>query len=851
MAASESEIRVQGLYVAYYGRRGEPAGVEYWTGVLDDAGGDVSAIVNAFGNSQEYLDGIGSGSTAEQVTALYQQMFDRDPDQAGLDFWVGEIDSGVRTLGEVALAIAEGAQGEDQVTYEEKVMVATYFTVVQEMYVAYYGRPGDIAGVEFWALRLGESGGDMNAIIDAFGNSQEFLDGIGTGSTTEQVTTLYQQMFNRNPEQAGLDYWVDQVDSGVRSLSSSALAIAEGAQNNDMLTLENKIEPSANYWTDRSGQMQVPYEAKDIGTAQANTAAVTYYPVTTVFSKFSTDAWIALDSSGADFPLTVGVDNITGTLGDDVISGVMSSQQVDTVNFGDFVDGKDGTDTLKIETDFQDLSLADTVAVKNVEKLWVVNSANDWNSIDIASLDFDQITLDEGGKRSAGLEINNVNSATVVELTKVSGRANIHTVNFNSDATSAVGNTTVLLNNVNLANADEQFKVYASFSAANAVYTTVRMQNINDRGNDNAAIYQHFLQTGASKGVAVNTTFDIETVNTSGSQYASYAGLEVYQAGQSVNNIIVNMVNSDNVFVDLKLDPLGNGTSKADTVTLNLDSLNNSTNRSILQMTDIENLLVNVVSDSEIGVIRNLGNGNSSVMGVSAAHLNAVADLTVDSWIFSGKSGDSSTLNITGSGDVTVNEVSSGNNGLLSIVAESATGDISLRNISSKGITSITTGVGDDSIKFVENNPSDFSPVVQANGGEDIIQVASVDAVVRYVAVTDSQLKFSGTQMNGFDVLENFFSSSDIIELSSSLGLNSSGLQQKGSIGGTTAASMKAFIGDGLGFFANQATAFAHDGTNGYLYVDTNNDGNFTEASDMMIQLAGVTTFVEADINFA
>ncbi len=137
---------------------------------------------------------------------------------------------------------------------------------VQQMYVAYYGRPGDSAGIEYWAGRLAENNGAMSAMIDAFGSSKEYRDGIGSQPTVEKVTLLYQQMFNRQPEQTGLDYWVNKIDSGARSLASVALAIADGAQNQDAVALDNKIQ-SADYFTARVDETGVSYQARDIPAA--------------------------------------------------------------------------------------------------------------------------------------------------------------------------------------------------------------------------------------------------------------------------------------------------------------------------------------------------------------------------------------------------------------------------------------------------------------------------------------------------------------------------------------------------------------------------------------------------------
>jgi hypothetical protein len=52
-------------------------------------------------------------------------------------------------------------------------MTANFNNTVQGMYIAYYGRPGDTGGLTYWAERLAANNGNLDAIIDAFGNSAE------------------------------------------------------------------------------------------------------------------------------------------------------------------------------------------------------------------------------------------------------------------------------------------------------------------------------------------------------------------------------------------------------------------------------------------------------------------------------------------------------------------------------------------------------------------------------------------------------------------------------------------------------------------------------------------------------
>ena len=105
---------------------------------------------------------------------------------------------------------------------------AEYEDAVQKMYVAYYGRPGDPAGIDFWAGKLAESNGDLGAIIDSFGTSAEYEDRFSGLDTAGLVNNIYQQLLNRDADSGGLDFYVDRITSGQFTLASAALNIADG-----------------------------------------------------------------------------------------------------------------------------------------------------------------------------------------------------------------------------------------------------------------------------------------------------------------------------------------------------------------------------------------------------------------------------------------------------------------------------------------------------------------------------------------------------------------------------------------------------------------------------------------------
>jgi len=116
------------MYIAYYGRPGDPSGVEYWAQRLDVYGGNSSAIVDSFGNSTEYIDNYGHFDNDVLVNNLYQQLFGRDADYGGLQFYVGLLRSETKSLASIALSIANGAKGEDVNRLNSRLNVAQSFT---------------------------------------------------------------------------------------------------------------------------------------------------------------------------------------------------------------------------------------------------------------------------------------------------------------------------------------------------------------------------------------------------------------------------------------------------------------------------------------------------------------------------------------------------------------------------------------------------------------------------------------------------------------------------------------------------------------------------------------------------
>ncbi len=111
---------------------------------------------------------------------------------------------------------------------------------VTKLYVAMFERAPDAAGLDYW---IKDSGLDLEGIAQSFFAQEETQKKYPPGTTAEVfVNTVYDNLFNRPPDTAGLEYWKKELESGNIPRSLFVLAVINGAQGNDAKILDNKTE---------------------------------------------------------------------------------------------------------------------------------------------------------------------------------------------------------------------------------------------------------------------------------------------------------------------------------------------------------------------------------------------------------------------------------------------------------------------------------------------------------------------------------------------------------------------------------------------------------------------------------
>lgn len=171
---------------------------------------------------------------------------------------------------------------------------SAYFDQVQKLYIAYFGRPADPVGLNYWAANIDAAGGNFDSVITGFAASSESQALYAAGTTAQLITSIYVALFNRTPEPAGLAYWVSQIDAGTISGARAAYQILTSAGPGDAVSIANKVT-AANFFTanvDTSAEVTGYNGAMSAAVARAYLSKVdaTPYSISNLTSNVITQA---------------------------------------------------------------------------------------------------------------------------------------------------------------------------------------------------------------------------------------------------------------------------------------------------------------------------------------------------------------------------------------------------------------------------------------------------------------------------------------------------------------------------------------------------------------------------------
>jgi hypothetical protein len=406
-------------------------------------------------------------------------------------------------------------------------------TQLQQQYIAYFGRPGDPAGIKYW-LASGITESEFAAKIHAQDEYQKST--VGDKSTEEQVNNLYKNLFGRDADPAGLLYWTVEVEAGRSSIAALALQMITSAKDDspaDAAALDAKTKSAIAFTADVEADTQamLDYQAESTGAtfkagaafesavtwlAGITTTEATAAEVDTAITNMQAAGTTISVSAGTTTTLTTGVDVVSGTANNDTFSGSDS-----TLSSGDQLTGGEGTDSFNY-------SSAGTAAVSeagftssSVEKYTLTSTTTGGTTINATGAT--GLTSIINSASTTDLTVNSLKGLASVELTSVS--AGDTTVQFIDSLLTGTADELTLTLNTNA-------------TTANAAIGTVTVGNTSNTGFETVNIS---TTTGASQ--LTNIVTGATTLNITGDQNltvtGALAGATTIAAGSFTGNLSV------------------------------------------------------------------------------------------------------------------------------------------------------------------------------------------------------------------------------------------------------------------------------------------------------------------------
>lgn len=186
----DTDVFVRTQYDDLLGRAADEGGVAFWSGRIDAGAMSRSEFVQSIVESPEYL------GTIAPLSRLYLAYFERAPDDAGLTFWTGQLRAG-RSLADISEHFARSAE------FERTYGGLDDGEFVELVYRNVLDRAPDVVGQAFWQDRLA-AGLPRGTLMLQFSESPENIE-----RTTPQIVVraLYRGLLQREPDRNGADFW--------------------------------------------------------------------------------------------------------------------------------------------------------------------------------------------------------------------------------------------------------------------------------------------------------------------------------------------------------------------------------------------------------------------------------------------------------------------------------------------------------------------------------------------------------------------------------------------------------------------------------------------------------------------
>lgn len=156
---------------------------------------------------------------------------------------------------------------------------------VTRVYLAALNRQPDDSGFKYWVDQLTTKGTHIQVVADSFINSNEFKSRYPNDTNRNYVTRLYQNVLGRQPDTDGLNYWTSQLDQKKLTKPQLLIQFTESKENIGLQASKIRCFVAASCTT---GHLYLTGKASGTGTNNTPTYS---YIISSQDRKLTKEIW--------------------------------------------------------------------------------------------------------------------------------------------------------------------------------------------------------------------------------------------------------------------------------------------------------------------------------------------------------------------------------------------------------------------------------------------------------------------------------------------------------------------------------------------------------------------------------
>ena len=186
---------------------------------------------------------------------------------------------------------------------------------LQKLYIAYFGRPGDPSGINYWLSRAKESI-TIREISNELSRQDEYLKYVAYDKSIDfKINKFYLNLFNRKADFDGLNYWMEMINNKDYEISDIVCDLIDST-NRTYLVHDGQVEMDSNI-------LQNKILAAELFTKQISKSIT----LIDLYQPDSTSPWVSGNSfiRVSNFLNNITSDKVTLDEVDDVIFSLSGS----------------------------------------------------------------------------------------------------------------------------------------------------------------------------------------------------------------------------------------------------------------------------------------------------------------------------------------------------------------------------------------------------------------------------------------------------------------------------------------------------------------------------------------------